>query len=562
MASKNPSLPSYLLFMMTCWSLFAVCSSLDVNFLTLSPPWMGGQWFLLHSSIGVSAMHMQLLKNNKVVIFDRMDMGPSNLSLPRNYCIQRPNKTLDCTAHSLLYDVASNTFRPLLFKTDTWCSSGSVDSDGTLIQTGGFNDGERVFRKFTPCDDNACEWEEFPGGLKDRRWYASNQVLPDGRALILGGRQAYTYEFFPNDRPPTSYYMRFLRKTTDRYGDENNLYPFQHLLPDGNLFIFANRRSILFDYKRNRIVKELPLIPGAFKRNYPSTGSSVLLPLRLNGTHGLPEAEVMVCGGAPCGAFNMSDKNRVFVSAANTCGRLRVTDPQPRWVMEEMPMPRVMSDMLLLPTGDVLLINGAMNGTAGWEDATNPVYSPVIYRPNEPDPERRFVVLKPSRIPRMYHSTAVLLPDGRILVGGSNPHTRYNFTAKPFPTDLSLEAYHPYYLYPLVSPLRPSILSVESLGSTVSYGQVFSVTFALRVFRPERGIDVSLIAPPFNTHSSSMSQRMVVVEVVGLEQLSFFTFKITVIGPPTDTVAPPGYYMLFVVHAAIPSHAVWVKVQH
>ena len=42
---------------------------------------------------------------------------------------------------------------------------------------------------------------------------------------------------------------------------------------------------------------------GAFKRNYPSIGSSVLLPLRLNGTYGLPEAKVMVCRGAPCGAF-------------------------------------------------------------------------------------------------------------------------------------------------------------------------------------------------------------------------------------------------------------------
>jgi hypothetical protein len=115
---------------------------------------------------------------NDVVLRGCMDMGPSNLSFPRNYCILRPNnKTLDCTAHSLLYDIASNTFRPLLFKIDAWCSFGTVDSDGTLIQTGGFNDGKWVFRKFIPCDDNAYEWEEFPGDLKDCRWYASNQVL-------------------------------------------------------------------------------------------------------------------------------------------------------------------------------------------------------------------------------------------------------------------------------------------------------------------------------------------------------------------------------------------------
>jgi hypothetical protein len=74
--------------------------------------------------------------------------------------------------------------------------------------------------------------------------------------------------------------------------------------------------------------------------------------------------------------------------------------------MEVMPMPRVMSDMLLLPTGEVLIINGAMNGTAGWEDAVNPVFNPVLYRPNEPDPTQKFLVLNPSKIPRMYHSSA------------------------------------------------------------------------------------------------------------------------------------------------------------
>ncbi|GMY26072.1 aldehyde oxidase GLOX [Fagus crenata] len=558
MASKNPSLFLFLLpVIIGLWSLiFPACYSSSS-----SPPYDGGEWVLLQPSVGVSAMHMQLLKNNKVIIFDRMDMGPSNLSLPNGTaCVTKPKLPMDCTAHSLLYDVDSNSFRPLLFQTDTWCSSGSLDSNGALIQTGGYDDGERVIRTFTPCDDESCNWNELGVGLTVRRWYATNQILPDGRVIIIGGRRAYTYEFFPKslNNATSSYYMSFLKETMDRYADENNLYPFVHLLPDGNLYIFANKRSILFDYNRNLVVKEFPVIPGDFKRNYPSTGSSVLLPLRLNGTE-LPEAEVMVCGGAPNGAFNNSSYYRVFVSAANTCGRLRVTDPNPQWVMEEMPMPRVMSDMLLLPTGEVIIINGAMNGTAGWEDAVNPVFNPVLYRPNEPDPTRKFSVLNPSKIPRMYHSSALLLPDGRILVGGSNPHQRYNFTGT-FPTDLSLEAYSPYYLNQTNSIMRPTIITVESKEGTVSYLEPFAVTLELNLNRMESGISVVLITPSFNTHSYAMNQRMLVLDVIEVLQLSTFAYKVTINGPHTATVAPPGYYMLFVVHAGIPSHGVWVQV--
>ncbi|KAL6294667.1 hypothetical protein ACE6H2_002809 [Prunus campanulata] len=532
----------------------------------------GGQWLLLHNSIGVSAMHMQLLKNDKVILFDRTDMGPSNFSFPsgtgcRQYIdTHHRNRTItDCTAHSLQYDVISGNVRPLYVSSDTWCSSGAVDPNGTLIQTGGYGSGIRKIRTFAPCDDGKCEWTELPVNLTDGRWYASTQILPDGRVIVVGGRRAFSYEFYPktDDVSSKRYYLSFLEETTDPY-EENNLYPFLHLLPDGNLFIFANNRSILLDYKQNRVVKELPVIPDGIKRTYPSTGSSVLLPLKMNGSldgSDKPEAEVLICGGSPPGAFNMSNLNRVFVSASNSCGRIKLTDPDPKWVMEEMPMPRVMSDMLLLPTGDVIILNGASNGTAGWEDAANPVFNPVLYKTYEPDPNLRFVVLNPSSTARMYHSSALLLPDGRILVGGSNPHEVYNFTAKPFPTDLSLEAYQPPYLGPIFAALRPSILTIEARDSIVSYGQMFSVTFMLSLYRPDPGISVVLITPSFTTHSLAMNQRMVVLDVARLENLSAFAYKIAAYGPPKTTVAPPGYYMLFLVHAGTPSHAVWVKVQ-
>lgn len=527
----------------------------------------GGHWVLLQSSIGISAMHMQLLKNDKVIIFDGLEVGPSNLSLPNRKCLHRSiNDAIktDCTAHSISYDVVSNTFRPLTLRTNTWCSSGFVNPDGTLIQTGGYGDGIRKIRTFSPCQDE-CDWAELGLNLTDRRWYATNQVLPDGRAIVVGGRQSFSYEFFPkNSTNDMSFFMRFLFETMDPY-EENNLYPFLHLLPDGTLFIFANNRSISFDYHRNLLVKEFPVIPGGYKRSYPSTGSSVLLPLILNPARSasgpvLPEAEVMVCGGSPPGAYFKSNKERVFLPAARSCGRLRVTDPEPKWVMEYMPMPRVMPDMIIIPTGDVIIINGAGNGTAGWNDAVNPVLNPVLYRTRHP-PGRRFVVLNPSTIPRMYHSSALLLPSGQILVGGSNPHRTYNFTARPYRTELSLEAYKPYYLDTQYANMRPSILTVESMMQIISYGQMFSVTFVLPQYRPNPGISVVLITPSFSTHSFAMHQRMLVLDVARLEHLSIFAYKVSAHGPPTSSVAPPGYYMLFLVHAGTPSQGVWVKVQ-
>lgn len=521
-----------------------------------------GGWQLLLESVGISAMHMQVLHNNKVIIFDRTDFGPSNLSLPDSRCRYDPNDTalgVDCTAHSILYDIETNTFRALMVRTDTWCSSGAVLPDGTLIESGGYNDGDHVIRSFTPCTDETCDWVEFPRYLSERRWYSTNQILPDGRIIIVGGRRQFNYEFYPRIYNEDTGSLRgavrlhFLVETTDP--SENNLYPFVHLLPDGNLFIFANTRSILFDYSRNRVVKEFPEIPGGEPRNYPSSGSSVLLPLDENCGS---VAEILICGGAPRDGFLRASHDGTFVRALSTCGRLNVSHENPAWVMEEMPIARVMGDMLLLPTGDVIIINGAAHGTAGWEYAQNPVRSPVIYRPSEA-PIWRFSLMSPSRKPRLYHSTAVLLPDGRVLVGGSNPHIYYNFTGVQFPTDLSLEAFWPPYLAKEYKPIRPTILT--SLNEVLGYGKFFSLIFTVPYYSTTKLVSVGIIAPSFTTHSFSMSQRMVVLKLVGVTRLTSYTYNVTVIGPSTAEIAPSGFYMLFVVHAGIPSSGMWVKLQ-
>ncbi|KAJ7978066.1 glyoxal oxidase-related protein [Quillaja saponaria] len=526
------------------------------------PPYSGfqGEWRLLQTSIGISAMHMQLLATDEVIIFDRTDFGQSNLSLPGRRCRYDPNDTVlrvDCTAHSILYHVNTNTFWPLMVQTDTWCSSGSVLPNGTLVQTGGYNDGDHVIRTFTPCLDGTCDWVEFPNYLSQRRWYATNQILPEGRIIVIGGRRQFNYEFFPHSSNYASssqnfFSFRFLRETTDQ--SENNLYPFVHLLPDGNLFIFANTRSILLDYTQNHVIKEFPRIPGGDPRNYPSSGSSVLLPLDENKAS--IEAEIMVCGGAPQDSFSSASQG-TFTSAVHTCGRLQVGAQNPNWIMEDMPIPRVMGDMLLLPTGDIILINGAGLGTAGWERGRAPVLTPVIYRPTEHF-VGRFLVMSPSSRPRLYHSSAILLRDGRVLVGGNNPHTNYNFTNVEYPTDLSLEAFSPPYLSDEYNLVRPSILSTNGI---VRYKEVFWVTFTVPEYLSVNVLSVRIIMPPFTTHSFGMNQRMVVLKLIGVTRLTPDSYYVTVVGPSKAEVAPPGYYMLFMVHAGIPSSGTWVNVQ-
>ncbi|WOL13078.1 aldehyde oxidase GLOX-like [Canna indica] len=523
----------------------------------------GGQWQLLQSSIGVSAMHMQLLHNDRVIIFDRTDFGPSNLSLGGGRCRDDPrdwNLKVDCTAHAAEYDVAANSVRPLMLLTDPWCSSGTLAPDGRLIQTGGANDGERGVRYLAACGEYDCDWEEDPSGLAAPRWYATNQVLPDGRAIVIGGRGQYNYEFIPklNSEDAGTVDFPLLRETRD--AEYNNLYPFVFLNLDGNLFIFANNKSILLDYKTNTVVRTYPAAPDGHPRNYPSTASAVLLPLQPSGT----DAEVLICGGAPAGTYTKALK-KVFVGSLTTCLRISINDPSPSWSVETMPTPRVMGDMLLLPSGEeVLIINGATAGSAGWDLGRDPVLSPVGYRHGGPAGSR-FDVKSPTTIPRMYHSSAVLLRDGRVLVGGSNPHAFYNFTGVDFPTDLSLEAYSPEYLAPENSNLRPEIISVAGAPVALSYGKPFSLKFTVAAMS-EKGITVTMLAPSFATHSLSMNQRLLILQseaaaaVLADEGASLY--EVNAVAPMSAFMAPPGYYIVFVVNGGVPSEGMWVHIQH
>ncbi|CAK9205324.1 unnamed protein product [Sphagnum troendelagicum] len=503
-------------------------------------------WQLLIKNAGVSAMHMALFHTNKVVMFDRTDVGPSAIKLPNGVCRHDPKDftlKVDCWAHSIELDLATTTIRPLEILTDSWCSSGALQADGSLLQTGGFNDGAFAVRHLGPLGTD--NWQETEFGLSAPRWYASDQLLPDGTTIVVGGRAEFNYEFLPNSHGVTN--LPFLQQTDDRCC-ENNLYPFTHLAADGNLFIFANQDSILLDWKSGKVIRNYPTLPGG-PRNYPSSGSSVMLPIQA--ATGFTVSEVVICGGAPAGSSTKAGAAGIYLPALQTCGRMEITAVAPAWQIFNMPFGRVLGDMLILPTGEILIINGAQAGTAGWGNARDPAFSPVLYRPNT----NTFATLSPTTIPRLYHSSANVLPSGKILVAGSNPNEGYAFTGVLYPTELRIEEYSPYYLNAAYNPQRPTITLIDNLAP--GYDVPFTVTFVLD--SAPVGVVFQLYAPPFTTHTFSQNQRLLILAAGPIVPgVGHFTSTIT--SPPSAVLAPAGYFLFNVVNAGIPSPAVWIHI--
>ncbi|CAL5215125.1 unnamed protein product [Lathyrus oleraceus] len=523
-----------------------------------------GQWEIISQDSGVSAMHVNLLPTNKIIIYDAKVYRMSRIRLPEGEpCVpfkdlQTQEDRIDCFAHSVEYDIETNQIRPLKINGgDPWCSSGGLTADGTFVSTGGFADGGKTIRHFGGgCQD--CEWREYDETLVDERWYATQQLLPNGEIILIGGRRSFSYEFLPlqeGQRAEQSYFFPYLYETSDF--DENNLYPFVHLSTDGNLFIFSNNRSLLLNPTNHKVVHTFPVLPGG-SRNYPASGMSALLPIDLNAE--TIKAEVIVCGGNRPEAFFLAETKKIFLPALQDCGRLTISERFPQWDSEMMPSRRTMGDALILPNGQLLFINGAQLGTAAWWDAEAPNYTPVLYEPEKPK-GLRFKVMKASRIARMYHSTSVVLPNGKIWVGGSNTHDTYKDKVK-YPTETRVEAFSPPYLDEAFSKYRPQINEVAS-QKVLRYGDLFETEFSVEdgFGLTSNDIKVTMYAPPFTTHGFSMGQRLVVLKIDEFIEQEQGNYRVKMAAPPSGAIAPPGYYLLFVVHRGIPSTGTWVHIQ-
>jgi hypothetical protein len=199
-----------------------------------------------------------------------------------------------------------------------------------------------------------------------------------------------------------------------------------------------------------------------------------------------------------------------------------------------MANPRAFLNLTMLPDGNVLATGGDRTHditTASGATLPAEMWSPVT---------EQWTTLASNQVPRYYHSVAVLLPDGRVVIGGG-----WGGAGGANDRQRNFEIFSPPYLF---KGSRPTITSAPT---DVTYGNSFTVTTpnAANIAK------AVLIPPAAVTHNFDENGRYV--------PLSFTagSGSLQVTGPQNANYAPPGPYMLFLVdNNGVPSVASWVNV--
>jgi hypothetical protein len=284
----------------------------------------------------------------------------------------------------------------------------------------------------------------------------------------------------------------------------------------------------------------------------------VLLPLlpSNNPPNNYPAGRVMILGGG----------NKANATA--TTEIIDFSQHTPQWVrMGDMPSGRrVEGNSVLLPSGafpDSLGHGGStvfvQGGSAINENASTATLGADLFDPATNKWFDRATntwsssSAKPggagfAKYPRLYHSVALLLPDATVLTAGSNPQ-RGTF-------DQHIEIYSPAYLYDATGALAKRPVIAGAPAQITNNGDTFQVQ------TPDANtIDsVVLVKPGSDTHAFDMEQRLVGLHFTAIPG------ALTVKSPLNPNLAPPGYYMLFVVNRSVlnrpgvPSVAKFVQV--
>ncbi|CCC06458.1 hypothetical protein SMACR_04850 [Sordaria macrospora] len=475
---------------------------------------------LLNHQAPDSQTNSQVTVEGKVNFLSKWGTGPAN----------------ETGAYELdLSKIGTNAaFRELHLKTDVFCAGGVTlpDKVGRQLTVGGWS-GDSTYgtRLYWPGHD----WEENVNelSLQAGRWYPSAMVMANGSIFVIGGETGSNAAAVPSIEvlPYTGtkpLFMDWLERT-----DPNNLYPFVAVLPSGGIFVQYWNEARILDERTFATIKELPMVPGAVNdpqsgRTYPLEGAAVLLPQRYPYSENLG---ILICGGSNNGPGY----------ALDNCVSTRPDDANPKWVIERMPSFRVMPCMAPLPDGTYLIANGAHHGFAGFGLANNPNKNALLYDPTKPVGSR-ITVMANTTIARMYHSEAITLLDGRVLISGSDPQDNVN------PEEYRVEVFVPPYL--LNGKPRPSF----TLQNRDWDWDQKNIPFNLGSAAKNGAITVTLLGSVSSTHGNSMGARTLMpnVQCQGT--------SCTVDAPPNAHIAPPGWYQFFVLDGGVPAVGVYVRI--
>ncbi|KAF9450694.1 copper radical oxidase [Macrolepiota fuliginosa MF-IS2] len=535
-----------------------------------------GRYQLIGENL-VSAQQMFLGTTDKVYIIDKVENNPTLIN--------------GHPAWAEEYALASNSQRPMDIITNSFCAGGNVLGNGTWLNVGGnqavtyggaqadrqdgggpYNDPDGRQSMLDPCDDGKCEWS-LSLFKTDQRWYPTLETLQDGTIIIIGGcryggyvndpgQSNPTYEFFPTrGKPITSPHLQRTLPT--------NLYPLTWLLPSGRLIMQSNWETVLLD-PQTWTETILDTMPDAV-RTYPASAGTAMLPMTPANNW---TATILFCGGSNVTTPRWTEKDFIVTQQRASSSCVKITpDMSPSYHHDDpLPEVRTMANFILLPDGTVFCTNGARLGTAGYGNnswavgqsyADDPHFMPLVYDPNAAEGQRwSSQGYTPTTIPRMYHSSATLLPDGMfscsVLISGSNPNSDYNVSRVRYPTEYRTEVFYPLYY----TSRRPE---PQGLPLQLSYG---GPSFTVTLTWADLGGNVQNLAKAkvvvirtgFSTHSMNMGQRYVELESSygGYPDKTVFLHVSQM--PPNPAIMAPGPAFLFVVVNGVPSIGVQVMI--
>lgn len=456
-----------------------------------------------------------------------------------------PNSTGAYELDLTLVNDFAHAWREMHVQTDIFCSAGVVlpDKAARQLTIGGWSlDSTFGVRLYAPDGspgvNGTNDWQENQKilSLQQGRWYPSALVLANGSVLIVGGETGSnagpvpTIEILPSTGTKPLY-MDWLNRT-----DPNNLYPFLTVLPSGGIFVQYWNEARILDPRTFATIRILPNATGAVidpraGRNYPLEGTAVLLPQAAPYKDPLT---VLICGGATTNSV-----------ALDNCVSIQPDVDRPKWTLERMPSKRVMSCISPLPDGTYLILNGAQQGVAGFGLATDPNLVAVLYDPVKPVGARMSVMAATS-IARLYHSEAITLLDGRVLVSGSDPQDGVH------PQEVRVEVFTPPYLLNNAGKTRP-VLTVPDYSKDWVHGSRYTV----QVSSTTTGGGVqkfSLLGSVSSTHGNSMGARTL------FPAFTCSGTTCTIQAPPDANVCPPGWYQLFYLVGGYPAVGTYVRI--
>ncbi len=458
--------------------------ALDVRPFTYAPegpdPKVVGRWST-SPRLPFPPIHLHLLPTGKVMMWPGEEISGDN---------------------SILWDPATETVTAALAFSgfDIWCSGHSFMADGRLLVTGGAMYVEAGLPNAALYDPFADVWTPLPN-MNTGRWYPTNTTLGNGDVLVTSGTVDETVgeNYLPQVLDKAS------RTWRDLTGAELELpdYPQMFLVPNGRVFYAGPERVTRYLDTRAMGGWSEVATRDSERRDF---GSAAMY----------DDGKVLVVGGG--------------MTPTNTAEVIDVNAPAPSWRnVAPMAFARQHPNATLLPDGTVLVTGGTSG--LGFNNPDAPVYSAELWNPRT----ETWALMADTRFPRLYHSAALLLPDGRVLTAGGN---KYGGVREP-------ELYMPPYLF---KGTRPTITAPAS----VTYGQTFFVQTADAASVAQ----VTWLRLGSVTHAFNQNQRF--------NRLGFSRVPggLMAVAPTDHNLAPPGHYMLFVVNeAGVPSVGQIVQIQ-